>query len=169
MSTKRTVESSDAVGQAVAGVRSKHIDLMTVGEFKQCFIIPNGVSVQLLKGGPVPTHKADDNSICFFKKQFNAGLRLPLPSLFKQFLHFTKIPLALIHPNVVRVLMGCSILDMLFNLELSLLEVFFVYIVKKAKSDIFSLAANIPSLQLVTGLLDSIKGATKGHVIVKGP
>lgn len=58
---------------------------------------------------------------------------------------------------------------MLFNLELSLLEVLFVYTIKKAKSDIFSLAANIPSLQLVTGLLDSTKGAVKGHVLVKGP
>lgn len=65
--------------------------------------------------------------------------------------------------------MGCNILDMLFNLELSLLEILFIYTIKKAKSDIFSLAANIPSLQLVTGLPDSTKGAAKGHVLVKGP
>ena len=97
------------------------------------------------------------------------GLRSPLPSLFKQFLHYTKIPPALIHPNVVRVLMGCSVLDMLFSLDLSLLEVLFVYSIKKAKNDIFSLAASIPSLQLVTGLLDSTKGAARGHVLVKGP
>ena len=97
------------------------------------------------------------------------GLRFPLPSLFKQFLHYTKIPPALIHPNVVRVLMGCSVLDMLFSLDLSLLEVLFVYSIKKAKNDIFSLAASIPSLQLVTGLLDSTKGAARGHVLVKGP
>lgn len=58
---------------------------------------------------------------------------------------------------------------MLFNLELSLLEVLFIYTVKKVKSDIFSLAANIPSLQLVTGLPGSTKGAAKGHVVVKGP
>lgn len=58
---------------------------------------------------------------------------------------------------------------MLFNLELSLLEILFVYTIKKAKSDIFSLAANIPSLQLVTGLPDSTKRAAKGHVLVKGP
>ena len=97
------------------------------------------------------------------------GLRFPLPSLFKQFLNYTKIPPALIHPNVVRVLMGCSVLDMLFSLDLSLLEVLFVYSIKKANNDIFSLAASIPSLQLVTGLLDSTKGAARGHVLVKGP
>ena len=65
--------------------------------------------------------------------------------------------------------MGCSVLDMLFSLDLSLLEVLFVYSIKKAKNDIFSLAASIPSLQLVTGLLDSTKGAARGHVLVKGP
>lgn len=58
---------------------------------------------------------------------------------------------------------------MLFHLDLSLLEVLFIYTIKKGKNDIFNLFASIPSLQLVTGLLDSIKGAAKGHVLVKGP
>ncbi|KAL6342545.1 hypothetical protein AAG906_012397 [Vitis piasezkii] len=74
---------------------------------------------------PTSVEKDSPNSIFFSNEQFNAGLRLPLPSLFKQFLHYTKIPLAFIHLNVVRVLMGCSILNMLFHLDLSLLELFF--------------------------------------------
>ena len=123
----------------------------------------------MLEGNVVSTVKSGDNSICFTKEQFNAGLHFPLPSLFKQFLYYTKIPPALIHPNFVRVLMGCSILDMLFSLGLSLLEVLFLYSIKKAKNDIFSLASSIPSLQLVTGLPDSTKGAARGHVLVKGP
>lgn len=106
MSAKKIVETTGAAGQTVHGGKGKHIDLLDVGEFKEHFVIPNGVSVQLLEGGPIPTHKSDDNSICFSKEQFNASLRLPLPSLFKQFLHFTKIPPTLIHPNVVRVLIG---------------------------------------------------------------
>lgn len=72
------------------------------------------------------TEKEPFNATIFRKKQFNVELRFPLPSLFKQFLHFTKIPLAFLHPNVVRVLMGSSILDMIFHLDLSLLEVLFV-------------------------------------------
>ena len=115
------------------------------------------------------TIKSGDNSICFSKEQFNAGLRLPLPSIFKQFLYYTKILPTLIHPNIVRVLMGCSVLDMLFSLDLSLLEVIFVYSIKKAKNDIFSLVASIPSLQLVTSFPDSTKWVAKGHVLVKGP
>ena len=65
--------------------------------------------------------------------------------------------------------MGCSVLDMLFHLDLSLLEVLFVYSIKKGKNDIFRLATSIPSLRLLIELPDSIKGATRGHVLVKGP
>ena len=64
--------------------------------------------------------------------------------------------------------MGCSILSMLFNLDLTLLEVLFIYSIKKRKNDIFSFIASLPSLQLVTSLPDSTKRAAKGHVLVKG-
>ena len=69
---------------------------------------------------------------------------------------------------MVWVLMGCSILSMLFNLDLSLLEVLFIYSIKKGKNDVFSLAARLPSLQLVTDLPDLTKGGAKGHVLVRG-
>ena len=100
------------------------------------------------------TEKGEDHAIYFSKEQFNAGLRFPLPSLFKEFLHFTQIPPTYIHPNMVRVLMRCNILSMLFNLDLSLLEVLFIYSIKKVKSDIFSFVTCLPSLQLVTSLPD---------------
>lgn len=35
-----------------------------------------------------------------------------------------------LHPNVVLVLIGCNVLDMFYQLDLSLLEVLFVYMVK---------------------------------------
>ena len=122
-----------------------------------------------MEGVPVSAENDGHHTICFTKEQFNAGLRLSLPSLFKQFLHYMRIPLSYLHPNVIRVLMGCSVLDMLFHLDLSLLEVLFVYSIKKGKNDIFSLATSIPFLQLVSELPDSIKGPAKGHVLVKGP
>lgn len=65
--------------------------------------------------------------------------------------------------------MGHSILNMLFHLDLYLLEVIFVYTIKKGKKDIFSMFAHIPSLQLVIDLPDSNKGRAKGHVLVRGP
>ncbi|RVW47962.1 hypothetical protein CK203_096833 [Vitis vinifera] len=112
----------------------------------------------------MPTEKGEENVILFTKEQFNAGLRFPLPALFKEFLHFSQIPPIFIHPNLVRVLMGCSIINMLYSLDLTLLEVFFVYSLKKAKNDIFSVSAHLPSLQMVTELPDSTKGGAKGLV-----
>ncbi|RVW46331.1 hypothetical protein CK203_075922 [Vitis vinifera] len=69
----------------------------------------------------MPTEKGE-KTILFTKEQFNAGLRFPLPALFKEFLHFSQIPPIFIHPNLVRVLMGCSIINMLYSLDLTLLE-----------------------------------------------
>ena len=166
MSSKKKTVSSSRAGD----VREKATDKLDVKEFRDRFCIPNGVIVELLNDEevPVPTEKAEKNTIIFSKEQFNAGLRFPLPALFKEFLHFTKIPPVFIHPNIVRVLMGCSIINMLYNLDLTLLEVFFVYSLKKVKNDIFSMSAHLPSLQMVTELPDSTKGGAKGLVAVWG-
>ena len=65
--------------------------------------------------------------------------------------------------------MGCSILNMLFHLDLSLLEILFIYTIKMSEKGIFNLSAHILSFQLVTGLSDSTKGVAKGHVVISGP
>nr|CAN73298.1 hypothetical protein VITISV_028315 [Vitis vinifera] len=164
MSANKEAASSGSSEDARA---EKSVDKLSVKEFRERFCIPNGVLLEFLDGEAVSTEKAEDNAITFTKEQFNAGLWFPLPSLFKEFLHFTQIPPAYIHPNIVRVLMRCSVLSLLFNLDLSLLEVLFVYSLKKGKNDIFSMAAHLPSLQLVTELPDSTKGGAKGHVLVR--
>ena len=165
MSSKKNAVSSVRAGDAP----EKSTDKLSVKEFRDRFCIPNGVIVEFLNGEDVVSiEKAEQDTVIFSKEQFNAGLRFPLPALFKEFLHFSQIPPAFIHPNVVRVLMGCSIINMMFNLDLTLLEVLFVYSLKKGKNDIFSLSAHLPSLQLVTELPDSTKGGAKGHVVVRG-
>ena len=174
MPAKKNVASSNAAGRSGKGgsrcpYSGKPTEVLNEREFHDHFCLPNGVSIQLVDGNPMSIEKVAHNAIYFTKKQFNAGLRFPLPSLFKKFLHYTQIPLSYIHPNIVRVLMGCSILNMLFNLDLSLLEVPFVYTIKKGKKDIFSMFAHIQSLQLVTNLLDSNKAGAKWHVLVRGP
>ncbi|RVX18925.1 hypothetical protein CK203_006881 [Vitis vinifera] len=164
MAAKKTVSSSRA-----SEVSGKAIDKLDAKEFRERFCIPNSVAIELLNGRVlVPSEKAEEKTMIFSKEQFNAGLRFPLPALFKEFLHFTQIPPVFIHPNTVRVLMGCSIINMLYNLDLTLLEVFFVYSLKKVKNDIFSMSAHLPSLQLVTELPDSTKGGATGHVVVRG-
>ena len=131
MSSKKKTISSVRAGNA----HEKSTDKLSVKEFRDRFCIPNGVIVEFLNEGEdvVSTEKTEGRAITFSKEQFNAGLRFPLPALFKEFLHFSKIPPAFIHPNIVWVLMGCSIINMLFNLDLTLLEVLFVYSLKKRK------------------------------------
>ena len=131
MSAKKKAVSSVRASDA----REKSIDKLNAKEFRDRFCIPNGVTVELLNEEElVPTEKAEGNAIIFSKDQFNTGLRFPLPALFKEFFHFSQIPPAFIHPNIVRVLMGCSIINMLYNLDLSLLEVLFVYSLKREKT-----------------------------------
>ena len=106
MPAKKDVASSSAAGQNdkdASGVvcAEKSIDKHNVRQFCERFFIPNGVSVQLVDGEAVSTEKSADNANYFIKEQFNAGLRFLLPSLFKEFLHFTQIPPAYIHPNIV--------------------------------------------------------------------
>ena len=67
----------------------KSVDKLNMREFRERFCIPNGVSVELMDGEVVSTEKSTNDVIYFTKEQFNAGLRFPHPSLFKEFLHFT--------------------------------------------------------------------------------
>lgn len=111
MLVKKDIAASSAAGQDGKGGRTgvssgrpnpgKPTELFNEREFCEHFFIPNGVSVQLVEGNPTITEKVMHNVIFFSKKQFNAGFRFPLPSLFKQFLHYTQIPSAYIHPNII--------------------------------------------------------------------
>lgn len=65
--------------------------------------------------------------------------------------------------------MGCSVLNMLYHLDIFLLEVLFIYTIKMSGKEIFNLSTHIPSLQLVIELPDSTKGAAKRHVVVLSP
>ena len=174
MPAKKNVASSSVAGPSGKGgsgrpYSGKPTEVLNEREFHDYFYLPNGVSVQLVDGNPMSTEKVGHNAIYFTKEQFNARLHFPPLSLFKEFIHYTQIPPAYIHPNIMWVLMGCSILNMLFNLDLSLLEVHFFYTIKKGKKDIFSMFSHILSLQLVTNLHDLNKGGAKGHVLARGP
>ena len=70
---------------------------------------------------------ATDNAVYFTQWQFAAGLCLPIPSLVKQFLHFTRAPPTLIHPNVFRIMMGCSVLNSLYQLDILLEDLFYLH------------------------------------------
>ena len=84
-------------------------------------------------------------------KNFEARLRLPLPSLVHQFLHYTYIHLIHIHLNIICVLVGIYILNFMHDMDLDLNEVLFIYSLKLLVKGKFSLYSNSRSLQLVMG------------------
>ena len=63
------------------------------------------------------------------KKQivYAVGIDLLIPYLVKQFLHFTKTPPTLIHPNVFQIMMGCNVLNLLYQMDISLVDICFIY------------------------------------------
>ena len=94
MPAKKDVASSSAAGpsgKSVSGqiYSEKPTNKLNKREFYERFCIPNGVSIQLVDGEAMSTEKAANHAVYFSKEQFNTRLRFPLPSLFKEFLHFT--------------------------------------------------------------------------------
>lgn len=62
--------------------------------------------------------------------------------------------------------MGCSVLNILYRLEISLLEILLIYTIKMSTQERFSLTVHTPFLQMVARLPDSSKGWAKGSVLV---
>ena len=65
--------------------------------------------------------------------------------------------------------MGCSVLNFLYQLDILLAEICFVYTLKLGTGGRLSMSAHSPRLQFVIGLPDSPKIEVKGVVLVRGP
>ena len=131
--------------------------------------IHGNIDIELPDGPAESTTGEGDDAVYFTWEQLAAGLRFPISSLIKQFLHFSGASPTLIHPNVIRILTGCSVLNLLYQLDISLVEVFFIYTLKLAHGGRLSLSAQSPCLQVFTGLPDSPKTEAKGVILVRGP
>ena len=103
---------------------SNIISSLSVEELRVYCEIPEDIEVMLSDGPAHNTVGGVDNAIFFTRKQLAAGLRFPVLSLVNKFLHFTRVPPALIHPNVIRILIGCCVQNLLYQLDLSMVEVF---------------------------------------------
>ena len=140
------VQASTSMSSRVSG--------MLEDELRSFCRVPDDIRLELSDGPAVPTVHEAENAIYFTKEQFAAGLRLPVSSLVKQFLHFSGAPPSLIHPNVIRILTGCGVLNHLYQLGLSMVEICFIYQLKTGSGGRLSLSAHKPWLQFVTGLPD---------------
>ena len=148
---------------------SSFIYSLSMEELRSYCQIPDNIDFQLMDSPAKSTIGKEDSAVYFTLKQLAAGLCFSVSSLIKQFLQFSKAPPALIHPNVIGILTGCSVLNFLYQLDISLVEVFFIYTLKLAHGGWLSMSAQSPQLQFVTRLPDSPKTEAKGVILVRGP
>ena len=94
--------------------------------------IPDNINFELPDGPAESTIDKEDGVVYFTREQLAVGLRFPVSSLIKQFLHFSEAPPALVHQNIIRILTRCSVLNLLYQIDISLVEVFFIYTLKLA-------------------------------------
>ena len=103
--------------------------------------IHNNIDFELSDGLAESTIDEEDSVVYFTQEQLAAGLHFPISSLVKQFLHFSRAPHALIHPNVIRILIECSVLNLLCQLDILLVEVCFIYTLKLGHGGRLSMSA----------------------------
>ena len=116
--------------------------------------IPNDIDLKLMEKPDESTLGGEHNAVFFTQEQLTAGLRFPVPTLVKQFLHFTRAPPTLVHPNIVQILTGCSVLNFLYQFDLSLVEICFAYSLILRREGQISMSILDSRLQLVNGLPD---------------
>ena len=92
----------------VQGTRStSHIvSSLTVEELRSYCEVPENIDLKLMDEPDESTLGGEHNAVFFTCEQLMAGLHFPVPALIKQFLHFTRAPPALVHPNVIRILIS---------------------------------------------------------------
>ena len=94
---------------------SNIVAAMSAVELRLYSLVPAEICMEVLDCPTTSIVGEANNAIYFTREQFVAGLRFSIPLLVKQFLHFTRAPPALVHPNVFRILMGCSVLNSLYQ------------------------------------------------------
>ena len=85
---------------------SSIISSLTMEELMRYCEVPDNINFQLVDRPDESTLSGEHNSVFFTREHLATGLRFPVPTIVKQFLHFTRAPPALIHPNVIRILIG---------------------------------------------------------------
>ena len=133
---------------------SNLISTLSMEELRSYYQIPNNIDFELPDGPTKSTINEEDSVVYFIQEQLVAGLRFSISSLVKKFLHFSRAPPALIHPNVIQILTECSVLNLLYQMDISLVEVCFIYTLKMGHGGQLSMSAQSPRLQFVTGLPD---------------
>ena len=145
------------------------VSSLTMEELRAYCEIPDNIDLKLMDMSDESTLGGEHNAVFFTREQLAAELRFPVPALVKQFLHFTRAPPALVHPNIIQILTGCSVLNILYQLDLSLVKIFFTYTLTVRRGGRMSMSILDSRLQFVNGLPDSPKTEAKGVILLRGP
>ena len=111
---------------------SSIISSLSMEELRAYCEIPDDIDIVLSNGSAENTLGEEYSVVYFTREQLVAGLHFLVLSLVKQFLQFTRAPLALIHLNIIRILARCCVLNLLYQLDLLLVEVCFAYTLRVA-------------------------------------
>ena len=120
---------------------SSSISSLTMEELRAYCDVPNNIDLKLMEEPDESTMGGEHNAMFFTREHLASGLCFPMPALVKQFLHFTRAPLTLFHPNTIRILTGCSVLNLLYQLDLSLVEICFAYSLRVVQGGRMSMSA----------------------------
>ena len=148
---------------------SNIIASMTMEELKVHCEMPDRFDLRLMERADESTLNGEHNGVFFTREHLAVGLRFPVPAIVKQFLHFTRAQPALIHPNMIRILVGCCVLNHLYQLDLTLVKLFIIYLLNIGSGRWMSMSVLSPRLQIMNGLPDSPKTEAKGVLLVRGP
>ena len=115
-------------------------------ELKVYCEVPDNIDLRLMERADDSTLGGEHNGVFFTREHLAAGLRFPVPAIVKQFLHFTRAPPTLIHPNVIRILIGSCVLNHLYQLNLMLVELFIIYFLNVGSGGWMSMSVLSPRL-----------------------
>ena len=148
---------------------SSIVSSLTMEELRTYYQILDNIDLKVMEKPDESTLAGEHKAVFFTREQLAVRLRFLVSALVKQFLHFTKAPPALIHHNTIRILTGCSVLNFLYQLDLSLVEICFIYALKAGQGGRLSMSVQNARLQIVNELPDWPKMEAKGALLVKGP
>ena len=85
---------------------SSIISSLSMDEVRSYCQTPEDIDFELSEGPAESPVGEEYNAVFFTREQLVIGLRFPVSSLIKKFLHFTRAPPTYVHPNVIRIMTG---------------------------------------------------------------
>ena len=133
---------------------SNIISSLTMNELMAYCEVSNDIYLRLMERADESTLGGEHNGVFFTREHLVVGLRFPVSAIVKQFLHFTRVPPALIHPNVIHILIGSCVLNHLYQLDITLVEIFMLYFLNVGPGGQMFMSVLSPRMQIVNGLPD---------------